>query len=366
MGATTVTRGKRAIRSNLVRAGRCRLEEFDALDRQKTLFILPVSSLEVHGYHLPNDTDMTSAVAMAEEAGGIFAKKHGDWTVVLMPLLNIGTDELPLPGSIEFSRKTVYRALMEYARSLLRWGFRNLVFTNGHGGPKHNLALDDACRTCNRRYGMRVISPGIRVYQDFIFGKKFPVLEAEMRRKLTPAEKTGLTDLEHAGGWETSIILAEDPALVAKNFRTYGSSRIRLGEGTVRLARVLEKIVRITPVLGRLMKALGQPLEEGFRFLVTAGKMYNQKKERYTYSGDPSVARPEIGKAWRVAVAKEINLLMEDVYITGARRPSGVVSNYSAILFMRRGVQRALWWALAAAVVCAAVITLIKTGILRV
>jgi creatinine amidohydrolase len=363
MGVMTAAGGKKASRSNMMRAGRCRLEDFDSLNREKTIFILPVSSLEVHGYHLPNDTDMTSAVIMAEEAGGIFAKKHADWKVVLLPLLNIGTDELPLPGSIEFSRKTVYRALIEYARSLSRWGFRYLVITNGHGGPKHNLAIDDACRTCNRR-GMRVIAPGIRIFQDFIFGKRFRALEAELKRKLTPAEKTGLTDLEHAGGWETSIILAEDRALVAKDFRSYGSSRIQLGGAVIRLARVLDRIIRIIPGLGLLMKALDQPLEEGFRFLVTAGRMYDQKKERFTYSGDPSVASPEIGKAWKVAVAKEIGMFMEKVFVTGETRPSTVVSNYSTILFMRRDVQHAFYWLLAAAAVCAAVLVIIKTGVL--
>ena len=237
MGANGASGRNRASRKNLVTAGHCLLEDFDSLNREKTVFILPVSSLEVHGYHLPNDTDMTSAVIMAEESGRLFAGKHADWKVVLLPLLNIGTDELPLPGSIEFSRQTVYRALTEYARSLSRWGFRNLVITNGHGGPKHNLAIDDACRTCNRRYGMRVIAPGIRIFQDFIFGKRFRALEAEMSRKLTAAEKAGLTDLEHAGGWETSIILAENRALVGKNYRAYGSSRIQLGKGVIRLAR---------------------------------------------------------------------------------------------------------------------------------
>jgi creatinine amidohydrolase len=364
MGIAKAAGGKKSSRSNVLRAGQCRLEQFDALDRETTVFILPVSSLEVHGYHLPNDTDMTSAVIMAEEAGAQFARKHAGWTVVLLPLLNIGTDELPLPGSIEFSRKTVYRALVEYARSLKRWGFRYLLITNGHGGPKHNLAIDDACRTCNRRYGMRMIAPGIRVFQDFIFGKRFDALEAAMKRKLKPAEKAGLTDLEHAGGWETSIILAEDPVLVAKNYRSYGSSRIRLNDTVVRMARALEKVVRVTPLLARLMKALGQPLDEGLRFLVTAGKMYDQKKERFTYSGDPSVASPEIGTGWRVAVAREVVLFMEKVFVTGETRPSTVVSNYSAIVVMRRDVQHALWWLLAAAAVCAATLMLIKTGAL--
>jgi creatinine amidohydrolase/Fe(II)-dependent formamide hydrolase-like protein len=350
---------------NVIRAAWCRLEDFDKLDREKTLFILPVSSLEVHGYHLPNDTDMTSSVVMAEETGAMFARNHGDWTVVLLPLLNIGTDELPLPGSIEFSRKTVYRALKEYAWSLWRYGFKNLVLTNGHGGLKHNLALDDACRTCNRKYGMRMISPGVRVFQDFIFGKKFPLIERELGRKLTAREKEGLTDLEHAGGWETSIVLAESPSLVRGDFRKYKSSMIRMSEGTKKLARILEPFARRLPVLGSVLKVLALPLVEGFRILVTADRMYDQKKERFTYSGDPSVAKADIGRAWKAAMAGEINGLMEQVYITGMARPSRIVSNYSTILVLRRDFMVILSLIIIISLICAALAICSRTGVLH-
>ncbi len=328
--------GSRSAPKNLLYAANCRLEEFDAFNREKSLFILPVGSLEVHGYHLTNDTDMRSALILSEGAGKLFAGAHPDWTVILLPLLTIGTDELPLPGSIEFSRKTVYRALVEYARSLVRWGFRNLMITNGHGGLRHNIAIDDACRTCNRKYGMRMISPCISLFQNFIFGKKFRIIEEELGRRLKSSEKKGLIDLEHAGGWETSIMLNADMKLVSSDYRLYHSSRIDLGPKTIRVVRFLEKFIRVIPGLRGMLGALGMPMEEGVRFIVTAGKMYDQKKERYTYSGDPSVASPEIGKAWGGAMARELSAIMESVYITGTTRPSTVVSNHSALFFLRR------------------------------
>jgi len=346
----------------LVRAAWCRLDDFDRLDREKTLFILPVSSLEVHGYHLPNDTDMTSSMVLAEETGALFARKHRDWAVVVLPLLNIGTDELPLPGSIEFSRTTVYRALREYAWSLRRFGFTNLALANGHGGLMHNIALDDACRTCNRKYRMKMISPSVRVFQDFIFGKKFPLVERHLRRKLTDREKEGLTDLEHAGGWETSIVLAESPSFVSKDFRKYGSSMLRMSESTKKWARILEPIFWKLPVLKGIMKVLGVPLAEGFRIKATADKMYDQKKERYTYSGDPSVATADIGRAWKAAMADEIAALMEQVYITGTKRPSEIVSNYSAFLVLRRDFMVAASWILCILLFCLALA--IRVGLL--
>jgi creatinine amidohydrolase/Fe(II)-dependent formamide hydrolase-like protein len=355
---------KGSLEPNILMAEHCRLADFDGLDRERTLFILPIGSLEVHGYHLPNNTDMVSCVMMAREAGSMFARRHRDWRVVLMPLLNIGTDELPLPGSIEFSRKTVYRALKEYARSLHRFGFKNLAITCGHGGPKHNLAIDDACRICNKKYGMKMIFPSIRVFQEFIFGKRFRAIEAELGRKLKPAVKKGLIDIEHAGGWETSIMLAEAPALVSRNFRTYTSSRIRLNRTVKKLAHVLGKVVVRLPIFKGLMQALGLPLDEGIRILLTAGKMYDNKKKRFTYSGDPSVADPAIGRAFKVAISKEITDLLEQVYITGTARPSDIVSNYSTIIFMRRDFRLVMGWV--ALFVLAAVILFVcyKAGIL--
>lgn len=351
-----------ALPENIRHAGHCLLGEFDALDRDRTIFILPVGSLEAHGWHLPNDTDMTSAVVMAEQTGILFARAHRDWMVVLLPLLNIGTDELPLPGSIEFSRGTVYRALVEYGRSLKRWGFKNLVLTNGHGGPKHNLALDDACRTCNRRYGMRMTSPGILVYQDFIFGKKFPLLEEELGRKLKPFEKKGLVDIEHAAGWETSIILNESPELVAADYREYGSSMLSVPEAVRKAARFLEAVVKRIPLLKGALGALGLPLEEGVRLLLTADKMYHQKKPWFTYSGDPSVGKADIGRAWKMAVSKEIVRLIGGVYITGERKPSSIVSNYSAIIFLRRDFMHISFWAIVFLIAAAAVMYILTTG----
>jgi hypothetical protein len=281
-----------------------------------------------------------------------------------MPLLNIGTDELPLPGSIEFSRKTVYRALKEYGRSLQRFGFKNLAITCGHGGPGHNLAIDDACRFNNKKYGMKMIFPSIRVFQEFIFGKRFRAMEAELGRKLKPAVKKGLIDIEHAGGWETSIMLAEAPALVSRDFRTYTSSRIRLNRTVRKLANVIGKVVARLPIFKGLMRALGLPLDEGIRILLTAGKMYDNKKKRFTYSGDPSVANAAIGRAFKAAISKEITGLLDQVYITGAARPSDIVSNYSTILFMRRDFRLVLGWI--ALFVLAAVILFVcyKAGIL--
>lgn len=327
-------RGKK-LPSNMIRAAECKLEEFNAIDRDKSIFLLPVSSQEAHGYHLPGCTDMVTSRLMAELSGRLFAKKYPDWTVVLMPLLNIGSDELPLPGSIEFSRKTVYRALVEYGKSLAKWGFRNVVISNGHGGFKHNLAIDDACRTCNRKFRMKMISPCIRIYQDYITGRKFLQIEAETGQKLSKSERAGLTDLEHAGGWETSIMLAEHPSLVSKDYKKYKSSNVQLSESGKKLAQFIDRIIDRIPIAKNIKKESKISIDEVVRYVKAARKMYNKKKW-FPYNGNPSIASSKIGKAWSTLLSGDVLSILEKVFVESVIKPNKIVSRFSLIYFLRR------------------------------
>ena len=332
---------------NLLFAAEMKLPEFQKLDTAKTLFILPVGSQEVHGRHLANNTDMISAELMAESSGKLFAKKHEDWNVILFPLLNIGADQLPLPGSIEISRSVVYKTLVDYGRSLAKWGFKNLVVTNGHGGLMHNLALDDACRTCNRKFGMKLISPGTLVFQDYIYGKKFQEMENVMGRKLSAAEKNSLTDMEHAAGWETSFMLARRPDLVAADYKKYGPTNVQIGPFFKKIGQIIDSIGRKTPVIGKLIERGGVTIDESFRLLKVQYKLYaGQKKQEYSYNGDPSVASADIGKAWDAGVSNDLSLLYESVFVSETKKPNDVVSSYSALIILRHDFIVSLEWAL--------------------
>ncbi len=62
------------------------------LNPDKTLLILPVSALEVHGHHLPMGMDTWFASMNASDLADEFADSHPDWSVVLYPALTLGTD----------------------------------------------------------------------------------------------------------------------------------------------------------------------------------------------------------------------------------------------------------------------------------
>ena len=128
--------------ANFRRADELRWASLRALDGDRTLCVCAVSALEVHGPHLPIGADLHQAAWMADETGRRFAAAHPEWTVLLHPPLPIGADELPLPGSIDSPPRVVYRAVVALGESLARAGFRTVMVTNAHGGPRHAAALE--------------------------------------------------------------------------------------------------------------------------------------------------------------------------------------------------------------------------------
>jgi len=113
-----------------------------AFDRDRTIAFLPVSALEVHGPHLPLGCDLFTARWMAEDTAKAFAAAHPDWTVVRFLPLTLGTDELPLRGSMNGTQREVYRVLLSHGASLAQAGYRYVVVTNGHGGARHASGLE--------------------------------------------------------------------------------------------------------------------------------------------------------------------------------------------------------------------------------
>src|SRR3990170_2846658 len=156
----------------LLRAEEMTYSQVQRLTGQRSIAFLSVSALEAHGPHLPLGMDMFMARGQAEETARRFAQAHPDWTVVLYPHLPLGTDELPLPGSMDGTQQTVYRALLAHGASLAKAGFGYAVVTNGHGGPRHAAAIEAACRRVSRRNGIEMFSPSIAVLPGIVDGSR--------------------------------------------------------------------------------------------------------------------------------------------------------------------------------------------------
>lgn len=102
----------------------------DNLVRDACTLLVPLGSIEQHGPHLPLDTDIRIAEAVASAA----ASELGA-TFVLAPSIPYGAsgEHQGFPGTISIGTPALTALLVEYGRSACEWAER-VVFVNGHGG----------------------------------------------------------------------------------------------------------------------------------------------------------------------------------------------------------------------------------------
>jgi creatinine amidohydrolase len=182
--------------------------DFAGLDREKTIVVLPIGSVEQHGAHLPVGTDTLIVEALVD---GVL-RQLADVPCLFLPTLWLGksNEHSAFAGTLSLSRETLSRVVEDIATSVARVGFRKLVFMNGHGG---NTALLDVLGRDIRQ------STGL-----LIFALELPNLYGGPE----PAPGAPAPFDIHAGYFETSVLLARCPRLMAgREFAGLGSDRAR-------------------------------------------------------------------------------------------------------------------------------------------
>jgi len=309
---------------NLLRGEELRLGQFRAFDPERTICFIPVSSLEVHGPHLPVGMDVFMARWMAEETARRFAEAHPDWAVVVYLPLTVGTDELPLPGSMHVSQPTLYRVLTAQGRSLAEAGYRYAVLTNGHGGARHAAALEAACRAVSRRHGINLFTPSIAVLHAIVSGRRFDAIETALGRPLTEDERAHLVGGEHAAGWETSFLLAERAELVDPSYQELGPDGPPAFRPVVVVGRwVTRALARGGPKANGHLEEMLSSLAGSIGWLLNARFGYGGHE--VTYDGNPSVASAEMGRAFRQVMVEDCLAMVERV-VRGEQRAEEVRS----------------------------------------
>lgn len=172
-------------------------EEVGALDLDRTVAILPVGATEAHGPHLPLDTDVTIAEAMAE-AGARRLSADG-LEIVLLDGLRYTPAQFAarFPGTIDIGPATLTALVVDIATSLRRAGISTLAIANAHFDPANLEALRAAAAAIVEGDAVRVVFPD--------------VTRRPWGRRLTEEFRSGAC---HAGRYEGSIILARTPRRV--------------------------------------------------------------------------------------------------------------------------------------------------------
>jgi creatinine amidohydrolase len=301
-----------------------RLEELstpalDALDRERTVVILSVSPLETHGPHLPLGVDAFAARHFAEAIAERVVATRPGWAVVLAPTLHVGSFTFDTVGTVPVRQRVVRDVVVDYGRALARAGFRHILVSNGHGGPGHLVALEEAAAIVSRRHGVMMASFTGHLAWEFLRGRLLPRIETGLGRPLTAAERTAFSEDAHGGWWETSLMLALRPDLVDEGYRGLPAARYSLRE-------------RLVP---------NYPLRRG-----GAG-----------YVGHPALADPAFARATTDVLLAEAMTLVDGL-LDGRIRPAARRSPFFAIPFLRTNFRRvagavaaagailAAWWIL--------------------
>ncbi len=188
------------------------------LDRERTVVIFSVSPLEEHGPHLPVGTDLFNAEFFSERLAEKIVAERPGWTVLVGPTVPLGASAFDEAGTLLARARTIRNLVVDYGSALARHGFRYILVSNGHGGPRHIVALEEAAATVSRRYGVRMLSLSGPIVWKVLRGGFTERLEERLARPLTREERESLRGDAHAGLWETSLILLIRPELVSPEF----------------------------------------------------------------------------------------------------------------------------------------------------
>ncbi len=159
-------------------------------DSRGDLAIIPVGSVEQHGFHLPLGTDSMVAIRLAEDA----AQQTN--SIVTPPLwFGWSPHHMALPGTVSIRPQILIEMLFDVLSSLATHGFKRFVIVNGHrivNIPWIQISAEKA----QRELGVKVA-----IYDPAYMSKEI-------------ADRMGFGEVGHAEEIETSHMLHIMPHLV--------------------------------------------------------------------------------------------------------------------------------------------------------
>lgn len=166
--------------------------------------IVPLGALEAHGPHNPVGCCYLLAEAASRDVGGSAG-------ISVTPIIPFGVSDAykNFPGTVTVSSESLYSYVNDVCQSLIRSGFRKIVFFSAHGG--NNLPV------------LRELSTKLRETHGVLFAVLH--LWGLVQRLAPPdAVESGLR-LGHGGDPTTSVMLHLFPELVDMSKAEWGPLR---------------------------------------------------------------------------------------------------------------------------------------------
>jgi creatinine amidohydrolase len=105
--------------------------KIERLDRDKTIMVLPIGSVEQHGRHMPLGTDTILAHSVSMKAAEQF---QGRVVVLPPPWYGLSAHHMQFAGTVTLKASTLIAVVEDIVASLAAHRFRRILVVNGHGG----------------------------------------------------------------------------------------------------------------------------------------------------------------------------------------------------------------------------------------
>ncbi len=236
--------------------------------KEQPVVVLPIGSVEDHGYHMPLDVDNFLIWNICEEA----AKRSPD-DILLMPIIPYGfeTHHMDFTGTIDIRQEHLLNFVLDITKSIAHHGFERILIADGHGSNMPILEL----------VARRTILETDALCACFIW----PGLATKEIQEVRESGKQGMA---HAGELETSVYLhlAPDKVEMDKAVKDIGMPEsefvwMDLMQGSP--VRLMDEWTRFSKsgVYGDATIATAEKGEKVFEAVVSAfGRLVNEYKNR--------------------------------------------------------------------------------------
>jgi creatinine amidohydrolase len=165
-------------------------------DERPTVLLLPLGATEPHGPHAPLKTDTLISLGICERAAERL-EDDPEVRALVLPALPYGVTRYgaAFPGAVSIGQATLRALVVELCSSLATQGFRRIVLVNNHLEPEQVQTLREA---------VEALGSAVRL---------FDLTRKQTAEQLTNEFRSGSC---HAGRYETSLVLAAEPALVRR------------------------------------------------------------------------------------------------------------------------------------------------------
>lgn len=162
----------------------------------RTVLALPLGATEAHGPHGPLATDTLISLGICKRAAERL-EHDPDVRLLVLPPLSYGVTRYgaAFPGGISIGEATLHAVVTEIVGSLAGQGFGRIVLVNNHFEPEH----------------VRTLRAVVEASGDTV--RLLDLTRREIAERLTDEFRSGSC---HAGRYETSLVLADEPALVRR------------------------------------------------------------------------------------------------------------------------------------------------------